>query len=134
MNLIRRLTAALARLAGALIAIGAALLAAIVAVFLDRARTAANLSPWPGRARPAMPSAASAGQNWPENTTTSSRPCTMIAPGLLPHTLQLCIHCQQDPAGFWVSQKHASTVRRPWCLSCCDELDWRRYDLITRSR
>src|SRR6478736_1667149 len=34
----------------ALIAIGAALLAAIAAVLLDRARTAANLPGWPGRA------------------------------------------------------------------------------------
>jgi hypothetical protein len=54
----------------------------------------------------------------------------LIAAGLLPHTLQLCIHCQQNPAGFWVGQQHARAVRRPWCLSCCDELDWSRYDLI----
>lgn len=47
-----------------------------------------------------------------------------------PHILQLCIHCRQKPAGFWVSRKDASTVRRPWCLSCCEELDWSRYDLI----
>lgn len=53
----------------------------------------------------------------------------VIAPGLLPHTVQLCIHCRQNPAGFWVSHKHA-TARRPWCLSCCSELDWSRYDLI----
>jgi hypothetical protein len=46
----------------ALIAIGASLLAATVAVLLDRARTAAKLSRWPGRATPATPSAASAGQ------------------------------------------------------------------------
>ena len=37
----------------ALIAVGAALLAAIAAVLLDRARTAANLPGWPGRATPA---------------------------------------------------------------------------------
>jgi hypothetical protein len=114
----------------ALIAIGAALLAATAAVLLDRARTAAKPSRWPGRATPATPSAASAGQNRPESTTMSSRLRTMIAPGLPPHTLQLCIHCQQNPAGFWVSQKGARTVRRPWCLSCCDELDRSRCDVI----
>lgn len=43
--------------------------------------------------------------------------------GLLPHTVQLCIHCRQNPAGFWVSGKDAQTVHRPWCLSCCDGLD-----------
>jgi hypothetical protein len=103
----------------ALIAIGAALLAATVAVLLDRARTAAKPSHWPGRATPAAPSAASAGQNRPESTTMSSRLRTMIAPGLLPRTRQLCIHCQQNPAGFWVSQQRAS-----------DGLDRSRCDVI----
>jgi hypothetical protein len=103
----------------ALIAIGAALLAATAAVLLDRARTAAKLSRWPGRATPATSGAASAGQNRPESMTMSSRLRTMIAPGLLPHTRQLCIHCQQNPAGFWVSQKRAS-----------DELDRSRCDVI----
>ena len=41
----------------------------------------------------------------------------MPAPRLLPHTLQLRTHCQQDPAGFWVSRNSGQTVRRPWCLS-----------------
>jgi hypothetical protein len=27
-----------------------------------------------------------------------------ITPRLLPHTVQLCIHCRHNPAGFWVSQ------------------------------
>jgi hypothetical protein len=114
----------------ALIAAMAAVSAATVAVLLDRAWTAAKLSRWPSRATPATPSAASAGQNRPESTTMSSRLRTMIAPGLPTHTLQLCIHCQQNPAGFWVSQKGARTVRRPWCLSCCDELDRSRCDVI----
>ena len=114
----------------ALIAIGAALLAATVAVLLDRARTAAKPSRWPGRATPATSSTAPAGQNWPQGMTMSSRLRTMIAPGLLPHTRQLCIHCQQNPAGFWVSQKRARTVRRPWCLSCRDRLDRSRDDVI----
>ena len=47
----------------------------------------------------------------------------MIAPGLLPRTVQLCIHCQHNPAGFWVSRTSATAVRRPWCLTCCAGLD-----------
>jgi hypothetical protein len=56
---------------------------------------------------------------------------TLTVPGLLPHTVQLCIHCQENPAGFWVSHKSAKAARRPWCLSCCDVLDRGRYD-VTR--
>src|SRR6516225_11554867 len=41
----------------ALIAIGAALLAATAAVLLDRARATDKLSRWPGRATPAAPGA-----------------------------------------------------------------------------
>jgi len=48
---------------------------------------------------------------------------TRILPARLPHTIQLCIHCRERPAGFWVSRTDATTVRRPWCLSCCEELD-----------
>jgi hypothetical protein len=44
-------------------------------------------------------------------------------PRLLPHTIQLCIHCGHNPAGFWVSRDSDQTVRRPWCLSCCQDLD-----------
>jgi hypothetical protein len=44
-------------------------------------------------------------------------------PVRLPHTFQLCIHCRERPAGFWVSRAGATTVRRPWCLSCCEGLD-----------
>jgi hypothetical protein len=51
-------------------------------------------------------------------------------PGLLPRTVQICIHCRESPAGFWVSSKGGKTVRRPWCLSCCDELDRNRCDVI----
>lgn len=28
-----------------------------------------------------------------------------------------------NPAGFWVSRTAAKTARRPWCLSCCQDLD-----------
>jgi hypothetical protein len=57
-------------------------------------------------------------------------PFTMIAPGLLPRTIQLCIHCQQRPAGFWVRRTGGTVVRWPWSLSCCQELDRDRYDVI----
>ncbi len=63
------------------------------------------------------------GQTRPGPTTTTSRRRTMTTPRLLPHTIQLCVHCRQSPAGFWVSQQGSRTVRRPWCLSCCQDLD-----------
>jgi len=47
-------------------------------------------------------------------------------PGRLPHTFLVCIHCLVNPAGFWVSSTGSSVVRRPWCLSCCQDLDRRR--------
>lgn len=48
---------------------------------------------------------------------------------LLPRTVQLCIHCRDNPAGFWVSGDSSRTVRRPWCLSCCQGLDPGCYDI-----
>jgi hypothetical protein len=59
-----------------------------------------------------------------------SRLRTMIAPGPLPRTVQFCIHCRQNPAGFWVSRKTAKAVRHPWCLSCCDEPDRGQCDVV----
>jgi len=56
-------------------------------------------------------------------TITNSRRRTTTAGCLLPHTIQLCIHCRQNPAGFWVSHASDQTVRSPWCLSCCQDLD-----------
>jgi hypothetical protein len=38
-------------------------------------------------------------------------------------TVQLCVHCRHNDAGFWVSHTNESVVRRPWCLSCSQELD-----------
>jgi hypothetical protein len=55
---------------------------------------------------------------------------TRVLPAQLPHTIQLCIHCRQNPAGFWVSRTGDKTVRRPWCLSCCEGLDRARCDMI----
>jgi hypothetical protein len=40
-----------------------------------------------------------------------------------PRTVQLCCHCHQRAAGFWVSARDARTVRRPWCLTCLEALD-----------
>ena len=49
--------------------------------------------------------------------------------GPTPHRHQLCVHCQVNPAGFWVSGSQSAVVRRPWCLSCCDDLDRAAYYL-----
>jgi hypothetical protein len=57
-----------------------------------------------------------------------SDPVTTIASGLLPRTIQLCVHCQQRPAGFWVRRTGGMVVRRPWCLSCSQELARDHYD------
>ena len=85
-----------------------------------------------GRGHPAgvMPSAAATRQNRPGSTTIVSLLYKLITPGLLPHTVHLCMHCRENPAGFWVSHKSAQAVRRPWCLSCCDTLDQDRYDVV----
>jgi hypothetical protein len=64
-----------------------------------------------------------AGHTRPAPTTANSRWRTIPMLGLLPHTIQLCIHCRHNPAGFWVSRDSDQTVRRPWCLSCCQDLD-----------
>ncbi len=42
----------------------------------------------------------------------------------------LCIHCMTNPAGFWVSRHDSKVVRRPWCLSCCQELDPDLCDIV----
>lgn len=68
-----------------------------------------------------------AGQAGPAPTAANSGRRTMTIPRLLPRTIQLCIHCRQNPAGFWVSRNSGQTVRRPWCLSCCQDLDRRCY-------
>jgi hypothetical protein len=68
------------------------------------------------------------GQNRPGPTTTNSRRAQATT-RLLPHTLQLCIHCRHNPAGFWVRSTSGQTVRRPWCLSCCQYLEPGRYHL-----
>jgi hypothetical protein len=59
-----------------------------------------------------------------------SRWRTVAAPSLLPRTVQLCTNCRQSPAGFWVSGTGGQTVRRPWCLSCCQQMDRDHCDVI----
>jgi len=107
-------------------------------------------------ARPAAtPAAAAAPQPGPPPWTTDSRPAApartiatselrvgarpqtprerlraRVLPARLPRTIQLCIHCRENPAGFWVSRTGGNTVRRPWCLSCCQRLDPERCDMI----
>ena len=75
------------------------------------------------------PSATPAEPTWPPTATTISPRRTVINPSLLPHTVQLCIHCQHRPAGFWVSRTSGQTVRRPWCLSCSHGLDRNHCDV-----
>jgi hypothetical protein len=70
------------------------------------------------------------GQAYPGAAAAMPWPDTVPAPGLRPHTVQLCIHCRQRPAGFWVSRRGGQIVRRPWCLSCCQELDRDRYNVV----
>lgn len=57
--------------------------------------------------------------------------CDLLGAGMLPRTVQLCIHCRQNPAGFWVSRREGQVARRPWCLSCTLELDQDRC-VVTR--
>jgi hypothetical protein len=58
----------------------------------------------------------------------------LLAPGLLPHAVHICIHCRESPAGFWVSHEGGKAVRRPWCLSCCESLARDRYDVVRFGR
>ena len=70
------------------------------------------------------------GQSRAAAPATMPRRRLMIAPLLRPRTVQLCIHCRHNPAGFWVSHMGDQTARRPWCLSCCGGLDQSRYHVI----
>jgi len=70
------------------------------------------------------------GQNRPAPPPAMPQRRTMIALRLRPRAVQLCIHCRQNPAGFWVSHTSDQPVRRPWCLSCCQWLDQSRYHVI----
>ena len=69
-----------------------------------------------------------AGQTRPAGVATTPRR-RMKAALRLPHTVQLCIRCRRNPAGFWVSRTGGTPARRPWCLSCCQQLDPARYHM-----
>lgn len=73
--------------------------------------------------------AAAADQNGPAPPATSSRRRAPATHRLLPRTIQLCIHCRQSPAGFWVTHDSSQAARRPWCLSCCQHLDAARHHI-----
>jgi len=98
---------------------------------------AAAATPQPGPPRRNKPSLLPV----PAHTTVTAEPLgstgplrrrlrTTILPARLPHAIQLCIHCRERPAGFWVSRTGGNTVRRPWCLTCCEELDRDHCDVI----
>ena len=71
----------------------------------------------------AAPANVATGQNWAAPPATSSPRRTITRHRLLPRTIQMCTHCRQSPAGFWVSHDSSQPARRPWCLSCCQDLD-----------
>lgn len=52
------------------------------------------------------------------------------APRVLRRTIQVCIRCQENPAGFWVSRQGGTVTRRPWCLACSAGLDRDRCEVI----
>jgi hypothetical protein len=97
--------------------------------FIQDVASAASIAVGHQLGQPGHQSRAAGCARRPATTATASR-CTLAAPGLLAHTIQLCIHCRQNPAGFWVSRTGGWTVRRPWCLSCCQGLDRDRCDVI----
>jgi hypothetical protein len=91
-------------------------------------KTDATATKSPAPARPAPFSCS--WKRWAPGPAASGSGLPWYGLGLLPRTVQLCIHCRESPAGFWVSRKGGKTVRRPWCLSCCDGLDHRSCDVI----
>jgi hypothetical protein len=131
MNYFRRIRRSLAGLtarAGALPADGVAVPAALAIPprppGWTKAPTAARLRAGADRVPDAGRAAARGSQRRPKD------PFTRTAPDVLPRTIQLCIHCRQRPAGFWVRRTGGTVVRRPWCLSCCQDLDRDRFDVI----
>jgi hypothetical protein len=99
-------------------------------------RQAPHPASWPGglagRFIQDIAAAASiaAGQNRAAPAATTPRRRTIAMPCLSPHTVQLCIHRRQNPAGFLVRRTRGMPTQRPWCLSCCQHQDPRRYHLV----
>ena len=79
--------------------------------------------------RLAAAASVTASQIRPTPISSNSRRRTITAPRWLPRTIQLCIHCGHNPGGFWVSPSAGQTTRRPWCLSCCQDLDPGHYHI-----
>lgn len=147
MNRIRRICRSLARRAGpaGIVELRASQLTAPLASragrsghdglagwFIQDVAAAASVAVGHQLGRPGHGSRPAHGGRWPATTATASLRAirAITVPCLLPHTVQLCIHCRQNLAGFWVSRAGGQTVRRPWCLSCCQGLDRDRCDVI----
>ena len=126
MNHVARIGRSLTRRTGALLIHRAAVPAAAATPWPEPARRDEH-SPLPAPARTAV-AAGLHGRAQPYAPREKLR--TTILPARLPHAIQLCIHCRERPAGFWVSRTGGQTVRRPWCLSCCEELDREHCDVI----
>ena len=128
MNYIHRICrslASLTRRAGVLVARRAAMPAATAATRAEPPRWT-TLPPGPAPNRAVATSEPRVGVR-PQPPREKLR--TRAVPARLPHTIQVCIHCRENPAGFWVSRTGGKTVRRPWCLSCCAGLDRDRCDM-----
>jgi hypothetical protein len=97
--------------------------------FIQDVAAAASVAVGHQRGQPGHGSKPVAGRRWPAATATTPQRRTVTAPRLWPRAVQLCTHCRQNPAGFWVSQAGGQTVRRPWCLACCRGLDRSRCDV-----
>lgn len=123
---IRRPLASLTRRAGALLTYRAAVPAAAATPRPQPPRRDEH-SPLPAPARTTVTAEPHGGAR---PRAPRERLRTTILPARLPHAIQLCIHCRQRPAGFWVSRAGGQTVRRPWCLSCCEGLDRDHCDVI----
>ena len=129
MNHIHRICRSLAgltRRAGVLVARHAAVPAAAAATRAGPPRWA-TLPPTPAPSRAIATSEPRVGV---QRQLPREKLRTRAVPARLPHTIQVCIHCRENPAGFWVSRTGGKTVRRPWCLSCCAGLDRDRCDMI----
>ena len=121
--------AGLTRRAGVLLARHAALPAEAAT-----ARPALRWTTHPSLPAPALATATSGPRAGVRPQAPRERLRIRATPARLPHTIQLCMHCGADPAGFWVSRAGAKTVRRPRCLSCCEGLDRDRCDIIPFDR
>ena len=101
-------------------------------------RGRARRRPRPNRpARPRLrPSACRTARSPPPSRASACATAAAAgkAAGAVPpgsHAIQVCIHCRENQAGFWVAGTGGKTVA-PWCLSCRAGLDRDRCDIIRR--